>query len=57
MKTIVLTQNTVVTHQHSGDPAILKKFLSTQFASVVTHQHSGDPAMIVMSILGGIALS
>ena len=35
----------VVTHQHSGDPAIHYPFIIKQNV-VVTHQHSGDPAML-----------
>ena len=36
----------VVTHQHSGDPAILFLVSALTAQAVVTHQHSGDPAMI-----------
>ena len=35
----------VVTHQHSGDPAIVYSPVLNDFY-VVTHQHSGDPAML-----------
>ena len=37
----------VVTHQHSGDPAMLAKIDSELSQTVVTHQHSGDPAIIM----------
>ena len=41
-----LSDKNVVTHQHSGDPAIFKPFPVTENKDVVTHQHSGDPAIV-----------
>ena len=35
----------VVTHQHSGDPAMSLRVGGTS-RFVVTHQHSGDPAIV-----------
>ena len=35
----------VVTHQHSGDPAITSSINNGTSEPVVTHQHSGDPAI------------
>ena len=45
MRTIVLKNKTVVTHQHSGDPAITGTEAGKLEDQVVTHQHSGDPAI------------
>ena len=39
------TKDKVVTHQHSGDPAIENLRLKVKEEVVVTHQHSGDPAI------------
>ena len=39
------SQLVVVTHQHSGDPAITWGNKTEQQVVVVTHQHSGDPAI------------
>ena len=35
----------VVTHQHSGDPAMVRLVRGIGRLCVVTHQHSGDPAI------------
>ena len=40
----------VVTHQHSGDPAIHTFDVNADAQYVVTHQHSGDPAIVVFSV-------
>ena len=42
----------VVTHQHSGDPAIHEGTSVKLAACVVTHQHSGDPAIKRQKIKG-----
>ena len=39
------TVDKVVTHQHSGDPAIVYVSTAKNIPLVVTHQHSGDPAI------------